>query len=346
MYIEADLNDQSEKGSGLQQQEDSKPEQQKRLLAEYLFIFCYHTEEFADEIATAVQDCDTIAIEYAGFKSEDERQYWNEMLTNYVSSVITPQESVEIQDELATRKDGTILLDILKNLQDSNKMIVLLDMDEDNTNYSSTSDYWVAENKYYDAVNNGSSVQEIKESLVAYLRTSVKSFPIRETFMADQLKALGDIPGKIGVITGAIHTPTKEQLSNIAKTSQIVIGPEIKNVDGAEVIIYEDGLNVAIQQARANGVKSVDFSLLEREILKDIIDSYEVDLGDNNVCDLVKGLNEEQINSILHDIDEIKATSTIYSKGFLRMAMTKNKIVEILQTMWPTIPENPKIIFH
>jgi hypothetical protein len=319
-----------------------QPEQRKRLHAEYLFIFCYHTEEFADEISVALQDCDTIAIEYAGFKSEDERQYWNEMLTNYVSSAITPQQNAEIQDEFATSRGGDYPSNVLKNLRGSNKRIVLLDMDEDNPNYFYIADYWVANKSYYRAVNNGYSIQKTKEAAVAFLRAATGSFHIREMVMADQLKALGHTPGKIGVITGVIHTPTKEQLSSISETSQIVIGPEIKNADCGETVDY-DYFDLAIQQARANGVESVDDSLLDREILRDIIDNYEVDLGDNNMRDLVNGLNEEQINSILHDIDEILETSATHSKGFMRILMTKNEIVKILQAMWPTIPENPKV---
>lgn len=318
------------------------PEQQERLSADYSFVFCYHTTEFADQISTALQDCDTVALEYLGFQSEAERQSWNEKLTTYVAGTATEQQDADVQDELEKSAGGAYLGTILEKLRGTNKKIVLLDIDEDNPNYGSVTDYWAANRAYYGAVGNGSPVDEVKQASKAFIQAAVDSFPVREGAMAEQLKGLGRVPGKVGVVTGVIHTPILDKLSGIAETSSTVIGPDVKITNGVTTVEYDD-LDVAIQQARANGMDSIDDTLLNRGILKDLIASYDVDLGDHNLRDLVNDLQPAEVNSLLQKIDEVRSAGSQYKAGFFRLMMTKNDIIDALQTVWPTIGENSKL---
>ncbi len=318
------------------------PEQHERLAADYSFVFCYHTSEFADQISDAVQDCDTVALEYLGFQSEDERQAWNEKLTTYVAGTATEQQNADVQDELEKSAGGAYLGAILEKLKGTNKRIALLDIDEDNPNYDSVTDYWAANRAYYGAVGNGSPVHEVKQASKAFIQAAVDSFPIREAAMAEQLKGLGQVPGKVGIITGIIHTPVLDKLVGVAETSSTVIGPDVKVTDGITTVEYDD-LDIAINQARANGVESIDDTLLNRGILKDLIDSYDVDLGDQNLRDLVNGLQPLEVYNLLQKIDEVRTVGSQYKAGFLRLIMTKNDIIDALQDVWPTVGENSKV---
>jgi hypothetical protein len=319
------------------------PEQQERLQAEYSFVFCYHTEEFADEISAAVQDCDTVAFEHAGFESAAERQAWNTMLTNCISHNATGQQRAETAEKLDVSDGGAYLKGVLDGLQGSDKKIALLDMDEDNPDYEVIHDYWQAHRNYYGAVKDGSSIEEIKQAQAAFLQVAVTSFPVREAFMVDQLKALGHEPGKIGVVTGIIHPQLEEGLSDVAETSHVVIGPEVTIEDGAVRVDYDD-FDLAIQQARAEGIGHVDDALLERSILKDVIESYQIDLGDNDARDLVRGLPEARISDVLQAIDDVRAVHAGRKNGFLRQMLAKDEVVHELRKVWPAIPANPATV--
>ena len=317
------------------------PEEQERLNAEYSFVFCYHTEEFVDEISAAVQDCDTVAFEYVGFDSDDERQRWDARLTTYVSDTVTEQLSTEVEAELDASAAGAYLKGVLAKLRGSNKKIVTLDMNVDNPNYPLVEEWWVAEKDYYRIVKDGSPVQEIRQASTALLRTAVTSFPLREAVMANQLKALGHSPGKIGVVTGIIHTPVEEELSSIAETTKTVIGPAI--AEGTEVVDYDD-FDLAILQARTNGIENVDGMLLDRAILTDVIRGYDIDLGNNTARELVRSVPDEQVGEVLHAIDEIHAKHATQSKGVFRWMLSKDEVTHALQKVWSAIPENPTAI--
>lgn len=319
------------------------PEQQERLSAEYAFVFCYHTPEFAKQIAEAVQDCDTVAFEYLGFKSEDERQAWNDKLTTYVAGTATVAQKDEVRVDLSQSADGGYLGAVLQEFQGSNKKIVLLDIDEDNPDYRLVTNYWNTNRGYYRAISDGSTVQEVRRAATTFLQSAVDSFPVRESAMAEQLKSLGRVPGKIGVITGVIHTPLLEELSDVAETSSEVIGPEVKIVDGLRTVEYDD-FDIAIQQARSGGMESVDPLLLDRGILEDLIVSYDVDLGDQNLLDLIDGLLPQELNGLLEKIDEVREANAKYTKGFMRLVLAKNDVIAVLRDVWPNIPENSKVV--
>lgn len=101
----------------------------------FKFVFCEHTAENTKAIAEAVSDCDVIAFEGVGLASRGHRDKSNEVLTYYLSDEIIDNHRGEIEDVLRDINVDGVLLGVLSSFSNSNKKVVVVDINEDNKDY-------------------------------------------------------------------------------------------------------------------------------------------------------------------------------------------------------------------
>jgi hypothetical protein len=324
------------------------PENQERLPAEYLFVFCEHTPEYADKIGAAVADCDTVAFEYVGFKTAEERKGWEVELTRYVSSSVSDEEKIatgmRIEDELQDDYLGAVVTE----LTNSDKAIALIDMDQDSPGIETQVAYENINAAYIDAIENNATSTELKELVSKYITASLASFSVREAFMTDQLKKLGVKPGKIGVVTGALHESMQATIAKVAETSRIIIGPETVKADGTENMKYSL-FDQTVQDLRSSPEAIVSEETLNRIVLVHLLDYYEIDLGDHTSSDLVLGTSEANVTALLAKFDTIREKHALkdgethsITNGWLGFAVERNDVMDLLEATWPSLPQNHK----
>jgi nucleotide-binding universal stress UspA family protein len=168
-----------------------------------------HEPEHAPVIADALADCDVIAMEIFGYRSEEIRRAFEAGYTGLISSAADPEwVSKEFGKRRAT---GSHAANVLYHLRGTDKKVVFLDIAEDHPRSPIVSEAEQIEEMYTKTVRELEPLEEARAAALRTAKARAESLRVRDEVMTDQLEVLvGDLnrsaPGtSVGVALGGGH---------------------------------------------------------------------------------------------------------------------------------------------
>lgn len=202
---------------------DNDPERPNQ--AGYKFVLVTHTPEAGREIAEQLRDCPIIVFE-GTFPTDAQRQGQEHIRTNLISKHWAEAAADDPEGEWAQEftamlegspKDYTIAT--LKELTGTDKRVFMIDMDESHPKYHLVHEEKALLKDFYNAFYNHAPNSELRELLLKHAQAKAMAHEAREKYMAERLKLIRlRYPGvKIGVVTGAAHSPLSHQFVGMAE---------------------------------------------------------------------------------------------------------------------------------
>jgi hypothetical protein len=199
------------------------------------FLFWEHIKKNASRVAEEVRDCDVIAMELAGVTPEW-RQQLGQAATTFVSSTASASERRKAGKFLKQNSDvfraGPAVLSKLKG---SDKRIVYIDMDSEDSRGTSTlhndllEDSNLATERFKRLVKNSKKPSpDDRRSFTDMVAANARSDAAREELLVSQIDHLvqSDVgtDERIGILLGAAHTPVFHKLSRRIASERKFIG--------------------------------------------------------------------------------------------------------------------------
>jgi hypothetical protein len=273
----------------------------------YKFIFCTHSPENSSAIAEELKDCDIVAIETVGLKPE-ERTQLEETYTQEISSSAT-----EPSEEKFFSTGGRFLDGIVAELKQSDKKVVLIDIDEDSSEYQLTQTAYGQFDHSLRFRNIPSN--QLKKLLVDAIQAYSEASRTRESVVAKQLADLQNDhkAKKVGVVVGSVHTAPQHMLERSGSSTERVFVDT--NGGGAEKahFSYDDQ---ALRQLSLKPDVPLKPSLIDRVLLEKMYslytentfsDSYEhFKEMDRIHVEVLESMSDKEVDEALQKIDEIK----------------------------------------
>lgn len=172
--------------------------------------------------AESVQDCEVVAIEAAGFRSDRQRAKYDAAATVFVSSTATERQRNRAERYLKGLSSKS-MLPLFKRLQGTDKRIVTFDMNRGAPEQADTEKALQLEKRAVNHVHRAPS-SKIKSLVLGAAHHYARSNVGRESRDVAQLEDLarqyeGQNVG-IGVLVGAYHTPIYHELSKRRPTER------------------------------------------------------------------------------------------------------------------------------
>jgi hypothetical protein len=286
-----------------------------------LFLEVTHVPSVAKVVAQELKQakCDRVAIEILGYATPNERKEVEEKYTSLISS----ERLKEIQQDPAGKiaQETRLLfakrsfdIALFSELMGTDMKVTILDATKKDPEYALADASDAADMHFFMGLLHHAPNNELRKLLRTSLEALSASNAARETYMTAQLRALRmEYPEeKIGVITGASHTPISHTLAKTERIERKFITPVMpyrRNV--VEKLRYPAAAQLQ-RELRLLPDKEFNEALLDRALLESMLLHFLSQVRKSLAVRLelavrcTDRLSNNEVAAVLDEIDAIK----------------------------------------
>ena len=274
--------------------------------SEFVFAPSIHTAENLEAIATALDGCDTVALECFGGNNKDVFQDQLNALASY--SVLSADK--------AALKEGMgegarhILVLLAERLE--GKKIVLIDLDDGHEGMRIADNTDRLFEDFVSALEGNFPNGEVRAAMLRALKADAALSVVREAHMAKQLRKLGeDNPGKkIGVVLGAVHTSVSHQISRDFPIERTFVNGSETPPHPIEIKRYRYGEEIERQYNLLKREKLTP-TLIDRALLEAFFEergfATSDHLGEGSVrTRVLENMSDEEVSDALVQVERVR----------------------------------------
>jgi hypothetical protein len=279
---------------------------------ELKIVLWEHSPENSAAAADQVKDCDVLAMEYTGFRNDEERQAFDREATICMSSTAGATELLHAKNYIKERHRATY--ELLNGLQGTDKQVITVDMNADHPDAKLEKSLAREERRFRSLRHSHPESSKLEAPTEKLAAARAQIINKREDLVVGQVEGLladERMQGKkVGLLIGAAHTRVMHKLAAGRNIEHVFVTGDYRRNQKQ----HFNSMDAITRHKNIIPDRPVPRSLVRRAILEQLYTTHNLDdiVADHNTGDLVdltERLTDQEVDELLLATDAIKRNS-------------------------------------